>query len=145
MSTPVPDKPVSFLQIVSEIIDDHHGKALPWYLRKPNALTSLLLAVVTTMLLGVVLASGWGMFVVPLGVAPLSMWGAVGLTMTYAALRFRKPPDTAVALFIEETNKIDADPVRAAHLHAIEHLSMWAMPVFVLLSWAALALVGCLV
>jgi hypothetical protein len=139
------DSPTSFLQIVSEIVDDHKGATLPWYLRKPNALTALLLTTITTMLLGVVLASGWGMFVVPLGVAPLTMWGAVGLAMTYAVLRFRKPPDLTVALIVEESNKVDADPVRAAHLHAIEHIVMWAMPFFVLLTWAVLALVGCLV
>lgn len=144
MTTPT-DSPTSFLQIVSEIVDDHKGATLPWYLRKPNAFTSLLLTTITTMLLGVVLTSGWGMFVVPLGVAPLTMWGAVGLTMTYAILRFRAPPALKVATIFEESGKIDADPVRAAHLHAIEHIVMWAMPFFVLLTWAVLVLVGCLV
>ena len=145
MSTPAPDKPESFLQTISEVIDEHGVDSLPWYLRKPHPLASVAAALLTTVLLGAVVASGWGMFLVPLGVPAIGLWAAVGLMMTIGLIRFRTPTDYQFALLMEQTYQVDADPVRLAHLQAIRHVLAWGVPVILLLAWAALALVGCLV
>jgi hypothetical protein len=144
---PSPTLDTSFLSLVSELVAESTkcGEPLPWYLSKPSASINLALALLSTVILGAAVATGWGLFVVPLGVVPINLWTSIGLVMTASLLRFKTPMAYTGALLMEETYKIDADPTRTAHKHAIDHIIHLSMPILLLVLWAILALVGCLV
>lgn len=118
------------------------GEDLPFYLREPRARFTLPMGVLVSLLGSLAIMTGWGLFVVPLGVPAIGLATAFGLALLVGLVSIRTPSVATVVAEMDAADEIADDRFEQARAYAVAHLIPIAQVLLFLVMWAAIGLVG---
>ena len=118
------------------------GEDLPFYLREPRARFILPMDLLVSLLGACAVMTGWGLFVVPLGVPAIGLATAFGLALLIGVVSLRTPNPVNVLADMDAADAINESPFEQARANAVAHLIPIIQVVVFLIMWASIGIVG---
>lgn len=118
------------------------GEDLPFYLRTLRTRYSLPMGALVSLLGAAAITTGWGLFVVPLGVPAIGLATAFGLALLVALVSMRTPNPINMLADMDAADEINESPFEQARANAVAHLIPVIQVVMFLMLWATIGLVG---
>lgn len=145
MSSPTPTK-LSTAQLITTYVATAQaktpaGEPMPWLLRKPSDLADLVWGVLTDAAKGGALVTMWALYLIPIGLPPLTWWAAFMIAFCTRWI-FPMMPNPAYVLYSLRQDDEEQDPSEAAAEALMHHCTLLAAFLFALGAWALLAFVS---
>lgn len=118
------------------------GEDLPFYLREPRARFTLPMGLLVSLLGAAAITTGWGLFVVPLGVPAIGLATAFGFALLIGLVSLRTPNPVNMLADMDAADAINESPFEQARANAVAHLIPIIQVVVFLIMWASIGIVG---